>query len=469
MVELESDQTGYCCPLMRIPDNNTTRAARSAVRTLQDKGFTAYFAGGCVRDWMLKRPATDIDIATDATPESVENLFPVARRIGKAFGVVQVEEGQGRFDVATFRRDEGSADGRHPDFISFSNPEDDAQRRDFTINGLFYDPVANRVHDYVGGCKHLEQKVVQTIGNPDLRFGEDFLRLLRAVRFASVLEFSLDPATLAGIRRNAEGIGRISAERIEQELSRILLESPRAGEALHLLLDVGLLPHILPEVAAMQGQDQPPQFHPEGDVFTHTMMMLDKMENANLTLAYSVLLHDIAKPVTATKTLEPDGTERIRFNRHAQIGARMATAILERLRLSREQIDVVSHCVGNHMKFIDVPNMKKSTLRRLVGGGTFEDELRLHRLDCVCSHGNLSNYNFLRKFMDETPPAEVLPGRWLSGRDILALGIPEGPEIGKWLRIAYDAQLEGSVASREELLRWVKIRIVQGTLSENPL
>jgi poly(A) polymerase len=447
---------------MRISDDTATQNARTIVGVLQENGFTAYFAGGCVRDWLLDREATDIDIATDATPDVVEELFSVSRRIGKSFGVVQVEEGDSRFDVATFRYEEGTEDGRHPERISFSGPEEDAKRRDFTINGLFYDPVRDRVIDHVGGRADLKDKLIRTIGDPDRRFAEDYLRLLRAVRFSSVLDFSLHPDTRAAIRKNADGIRKISLERIEQELSRILIESPRAGEALHLLLDLGILQQILPEVAAMEGQEQPPQFHPEGDVFTHTMMMLDKMEDPSLTLAYSVLFHDVGKPVTANTTIEPDGSERIRFNKHANIGAGMARSILERLRLSRGQVEDVAHCVGNHMKFMEVPNMKQSTLRRLVGGQTFDDELELHRLDCLSSHGDLSNYTFLKNFVSEMPPKEILPDRWITGADIMALGIPEGPEVGHWLKTAYDTQLEGAVGSREELLDWLREEILRG-------
>jgi len=447
---------------MRIPDDTASRNAEIVVRTLQENGFTAYFAGGCVRDWTLERISTDIDIATDATPNSVEKLFSVTRRIGKSFGVVQVEQGESHFDIATFRYETGTTDGRHPEQVSFGGPDEDAKRRDFTVNGLFYDPVEDRVIDYVGGRADLKEKLIRTIGDPNQRFSEDYLRLLRAVRFSSVLGFSLHPDTRAAISRNAEGILKISLERVEQELSRILIESPRAGEALHLLYDVGLLQHILPEVAAMHGQEQPPQFHPEGDVFTHTMMMLDRMESPNLTLAYSILFHDIAKPVTATTTIEPDGSERIRFNKHANIGANMTTTILERLRLSHEQVENVSHCVGNHMRFMEVPNMKQSTLRRLVGEETFVDELELHRLDCLCSHGDLSNYTFLKHFSEGMPPKEVLPDPWVNGRDILALGVPKGPEIGRWLQIVYDMQLEGSAGSREELLDWLREKVPQG-------
>lgn len=446
---------------MRISDDSATRNARAVVRNLQENGFVAYFAGGCVRDWLLHRNARDIDIATNATPDVVEELFSVSRRIGKSFGVVQVEEGDSRFEVVTFRSEEGTTDGRHPDRVTFSGPEEDANRRDFTVNGLFYDPEKDQVIDHVGGRADLKEKLIRTIGDPDLRLAEDYLRLLRAVRFSSVLEFSLHPDTRAAIRRNANGIQKISIERIEQELSRILIESPRAGKALHLMMDVGLLQQILPEVAAMREQEQPPQFHPEGDVFTHTMMMLDMMENPNLTLAYSILFHDIAKPVTAATTIEPDGSERIRFNRHANIGAEMTTSILERLRLSRSQVEDVAHCVSNHMKFMDVPRMKQSTLRRLVGGQRFEDELELHRIDCLCSHGDISNYTFLKKFAAEMPPKEVLPERWISGRDIMALGVPEGPQVGQWLKIAYDAQLERAAGSREELLEWLPKRMSQ--------
>jgi poly(A) polymerase len=286
--------------------------------------------------------------------------------------------------------------------------------------------------------------------------------MLRAVRLAATLEFSIEDQTAAAIRERAGTIARVSTERIQQELTRMLTEAPRAGQGLALLLDLGLLEVILPEVARMHGQAQPPQFHPEGDVFTHTVLMLDGMQNPNPTLAYAVLLHDIGKPPTATVSIEPDGRERIRFNGHAHEGAIMAQEILRRLKLPNAVIDGATHCVAHHMRFMDVPNMKRSTLRRMVGDPLFPTELELHRLDCLCSHGDLRNYTFLQQFQEALANEPVLPDPWISGHDIMALGILDGPAIGHWHKTAYERQLEGGSASREELLAWLRSEIENG-------
>lgn len=441
---------------MDPPLEETVFRAVRIVEVLRGAGHQAYFAGGCVRDRLLGRPVRDIDIATSARPDQVETLFDRTIPVGRAFGVVQVVTGGAAFDVATFRVDLGYSDGRRPDAVTFSTPRQDAQRRDFTINGLFYDPIDEEVLDFVDGRRDLRRKVVRTIGPPADRFAEDDLRMMRAVRFASVLGFRLDPDTERAIRAHASRIIRISPERVGQEFTRILVESPRAGEAVRLLDRCGLLAPILPEVAALHGVAQPPEFHPEGDVWTHTMMMLDRMPHPTPTLAYAVLLHDVGKPPTATRQREPDGSERIRFNRHASVGAEMADSILRRLRLPQRQIQAVAHCVRNHMRFMDIPRMREATRRRLVAALTFPVELELHRLDCLCSHGDLRTYDELRAYTEFLRDAPQLPPRWITGHDLLAMGIPAGPEMGHWLRIAYDAQLEGRAASRDGLLAWLK-------------
>ena len=446
-------------PAMWKTDTSGTEAGCGVVRTLQEAGFPAYFAGGCVRDWILYRAPRDLDVATAATPEEIEALFSSTRPIGKAFGVVQVTVNGLSFDVATFRRDVGHSDGRRPDRVEFATAVEDARRRDFTINGLFYDPVADQVLDFVGGRQDIEEKTVRTIGDPAQRFAEDYLRMLRAARFATVLQYRIDPATEEAIRREAENLVHISAERIAEEITRILLEAPRAGEGFRLLRRLGLLRVVLPEVEALAGQAQPPQFHPEGDVFTHTTMMLDAMEHPTRTLALAVLLHDIAKPVTAATTTEPDGTERIRFNLHANIGATMSKEILTRLRLPKRHMEAVAHCVGNHMKFADVPHMRDATLRRLVGGRTFPVELELHRLDCLCSHNDLTIHEFLTAYLERLALTPALPKAWVNGNDVMALGVPEGRAVGDWLKRAYDAQLNQEFGNREELLAWLQTLI----------
>ena len=438
------------------PDHSISRKAiaPNALRVLyklREAGYEAFLVGGCLRDVILGLQPKDFDVATSATPDEVAALFPEAVLVGKAFGVVRAPVDGLWFELATFRRDSAYEDGRRPVSVSFATPQEDAGRRDFTINAMFFDPVARRLHDFAGGEADLRARLIRCVGDPDVRFGEDHLRLLRAVRFASVLDFALEAATAAALLRCAPRLARISGERIRDELTRILLESPRPGQALLQLQALGLLAAVLPELAAMAGQAQPPEFHPEGDVLTHTALMLDAMEPRSLPLAYAVLLHDVGKPVTA-HTVEG----RLRFDGHAPAGARVAEEILRRLRFAANDIDAIVHCVRDHMRFMDVKEMKTSTLRRLVGSPTFPVELELHRLDCLASHGKLDNYDFLRAYMERMAAEPVLPRPWASGSDLLALGVPEGPAVGRWLRAAYDAQLEGRFAGREALLAWLR-------------
>ena len=443
-----------------FPLSLTHPAAEGAVevvRRLRAAGFIAYWAGGCVRDLIMGRIAKDFDIATNAIPETVMELFLQAVPVGKSFGVVRVPLAGNWYEVATFRKDAAYVDGRHPTSITFSDPETDAQRRDFTVNALFYDPLEETVIDFVEGSHDIERRIIRAVGDPGLRFKEDHLRLLRAVRFASVLDFSLDPVTAVAIRDNASSIATISAERIREELSRLLVEAKRAGAALVSLRDLGLLSVILPEVAAMEGVEQPPEFHPEGDVFRHTVIMLDEMTTDDPRLAWAVLLHDVGKPPTAEFK---DG--RWRFECHANVGAEGARAILQRLKFSTEDTDAIGFMVGNHMRFSDVKSMRRSTLRRLIGAPTFSAELELHRLDCASSHGNLVNYHYLGDFQEQMAAEPVLPDPWINGRDIIALGVKQGPEVGEWRKKAYDAQLEGAYADRESLLEWVKREMAAG-------
>lgn len=433
--------------------------AKGVVRRLADAGHRALFAGGCVRDMLMGRALKDFDIATSATPDQVEALFENTHAFGKSFGVIQVLIGETPFEVATFRTDLAYTDGRHPDAVAFSTPEEDAQRRDFTVNGLFYDPLADEVIDYVGGQDDLKRKIIRAIGEPAKRFGEDYLRMMRAARFASTLEFSIEEKTAAAIRELSPNILKISAERIGQELTRLLTESPKAGHGIRLLHDLRLMEHVLPEILPMIGCEQPPQFHPEGDVFVHTMMMLDAAQSPSPLLAWSLLLHDVGKPPTFAITREPDGSDRIRFNNHADVGARMAEVILRRLRMSNELIEGVVHCVANHMRFGEVSRMRESTLRKLIAAPTFETELELHRIDCISSHNETGNIKILTDFAEKVRNEPVLPKPWLSGRDLIALGMEPGPEMGRWLRIAYDAQLENQQPDRDALLAWLQSEI----------
>ena len=367
------------------------KTAREVAQRLRADGHIAYFAGGCVRDMVRGLAAKDFDVATDATPDMVQKIFSHTYAVGAHFGVVVVVENGLNFEVATFRSDGAYLDHRHPVDVRFSSPEEDAKRRDFTINGMFFDPEKNEVIDFVGGRTDLDAKLVRAIGDPAARFAEDRLRMLRAVRFATVLDYKIDNPTWDALVASAASINEISAERIREELLKIFL-SPNRVHGWDLLDQSGLLRTILPELDAMKGCLQPEQFHPEGDVFKHTRLMLELLpEKVSAPLILSVLFHDVAKPVTATV----DETGRIRFNQHDRIGAAMTESIMERLRFSRAEIDAVVEMVRQHMVFKDVPKMRVAKLKRFMARSTFEEELELHRVDCASSHGMMDNYEFL--------------------------------------------------------------------------
>ncbi len=421
-------------------------AAAEIVRRLRAKGFQAYFVGGCVRDLVMKREPKDYDVATDAPPERVAALFPGSLTVGAQFGVVAVPRESGNVEVATFRSDGLYADGRHPAEVRFAKTaEEDVRRRDFTINGLLYDPEDERVLDFVGGEADIRRRVVRAIGDPVARFSEDHLRMMRAVRFAARFAFSLDPAARDAIRRLAPEIRSVSAERVRDELSRILTEGqPRRG--FELLDETGLLREILPEVKALQGVAQPPEFHPEGDVWTHTMMMLEGLDSPTSALALGVLLHDVGKPPTFTVR------ERIRFDNHVEVGARMAEAICARLRLPGRDAERVVELVRHHLRFKDFPQMRRSTQLRFLRMEGFAEHLELHRLDCLSSHRNLENYEMARKMREETPAEVAKPARLLTGDDLIAEGYKPGPVFKEILRTIEDAQLEGAIHTRAEAL-----------------
>ena len=420
-------------------------APRRIWETLRQNGHEAWFVGGCVRDLLLGREPKDWDIATDARPERIEALFPKTIAVGKAFGIIAVVPEEGPpVEVATYRADAPYTDGRHPGSVAFTDARKDALRRDFTVNALLLDPVTGEIRDFTGGQTDLQIKIIRAIGDPAVRFAEDHLRMLRAVRFAATLGFTIEPATFEAIRKLAPQIRRISAERIRDELFRLLTEAQKAGVVLQLLRESGLLKEILPEIEAMVGVEQPPEFHPEGDVFTHTRLMLDALPpKPSLRLALSVLLHDVGKPPTAQFATLPDGTQRWRFECHAAVGAEMARAILERLRAPNALTDDVCTIIAGHMRLADAPKMRESKLRRLLGAPTFADELELHRLDCVSSHAILDVYDFLKAEQAKFAAEPVLPPPLITGRDLIALGHVPGPHFARLLQDAYDRQLEG--------------------------
>lgn len=441
-------------------NENLKTQALTIIKKLRKAGHRTYFAGGCVRDELLGRTPKDYDIATSALPDEVEALFSKTIAIGKAFGVIVVVQDGIPYEVATFREDAGYQDGRRPESVQFCAPEEDAKRRDFTVNGMFSDPVDGKVIDYVGGQDDLARQIIRAIGDPKKRFQEDHLRMMRAVRFTHTLGFTMDPTTRAAITELAPLIKKISMERIEQEFSRLLTESDRPGDALRDLLEIGLLEQILPELLPMIGMEQPPQFHPEGDVFEHTVLMLNLMdlsrvENAR-ELAYSVLLHDIGKPNTQSVGPGRDGEPRIRFDGHASESIRIAEPILKRFRIPNKEQKHILQAIKDHMRFIDIPKWRKATMRKLVGSDTFPLELELHRVDCEGSHAILTNYDLLVAFRETMANEPVLPDPWLTGRDLIDLGLKPGKQFKEILDEAYQHQMNDESPNKETLLIWLK-------------
>jgi putative nucleotidyltransferase with HDIG domain len=432
--------------------------ATGVVRRLNDAGHRALFAGGCVRDMLLGKEPQDYDVATSATPEQVSALFPRSISVGAAFGVITVlSEGEDpmQVEVATFRGETTYSDGRHPDSVCFTDEVEDVKRRDFTVNGLLFDPLKQEVLDYVEGKRDLERKTIRAIGDPKRRFQEDHLRMLRAIRFATRLGFEIEGATFGAIKDNAEKILNISAERIRDELNQ-MLTGPNPRRAFELLKQSRLLKHILPEIDIMEGVQQPPEFHPEGDVWVHTLMLLGQLENAPLTLALGALFHDVGKPPTFVIA------DRIRFNEHERVGAEMTEKIMARLKYSNEEIERVCGLVKQHMVFKDTNKMRPATLKKFLRQPHFDEHLALHKLDCMASHRDLTALNFCTEELAKQPPEKLRPEPLVSGVDLIALGLKPGPEFKKILGEVEDRQLEGALSTRDEALAYIKSLISAG-------
>lgn len=429
------------------------QSAEKIIQKLHEAGHEALFAGGCVRDLLLGKQPKDFDIATDAEPEEILQVFPKGDTIGAHFGVILVKENGHHFEIATFRKDGAYSDGRRPDSVTFTSAEEDAKRRDFTVNGMFSNPLNSEILDYVGGQEDLKNKILRCIGDPLQRFEEDYLRLMRAVRFATVLEFEIEPETWSAILKVAPKISQISPERIRGELDKIWLSANRV-RGFDLLADSGLMAELIPEFLVLRGCEQPPQWHPEGDVYVHTRIMLGLLgPDASLPLVLSVLFHDIAKP--ATQTFD-EADQRIRFNGHDKLGAKMTEEILRRFKYSNAVIEAAVAGVNRHMIFKDVKKMRVSKLKRFMASETFEDEMELHRVDCASSNGMLDNYEFLKEKQEEFAKEPIIPPRLITGRDLIELGLQPGPKFKEILTTAQDLQLEGSLTSREEALDWLK-------------
>jgi poly(A) polymerase len=434
--------------------------ANSICAELRGAGYQAVLAGGCVRDLLLKRDPVDYDVATDATPDQVMSRFPDSLAVGAQFGVVQVRRDDQKVEVATFRADTGYSDGRHPDGVAYTkSPQEDVQRRDFTINGLLMRPETGEVLDFVGGQDDLHASVIRAIGEPDRRFNEDKLRLMRAVRFAARFAFAIAPETSAAIWRHAHKVRSVSAERLRDELTKILTEGA-SRRGFELLDQTGLLVEVLPEVTAMKDVQQPPQYHPEGDVWTHTLMMIEGLPTGGSpTLAWGVLLHDVGKPPTFRSAKETG--DRIRFNNHVEVGVRMAEEICRRFRFSNEETGQILALIANHMRFKDVERMRASTLKRFVRLPLFSEHMALHRLDCLSSHRRLDAYDLVGRLLNDTPPEHINPPKLLTGDDLQEMGYQPGPLFSEILRSLEDAQLEGEIETQEQAKEHVRQRFRQ--------
>jgi poly(A) polymerase len=432
-------------------DGSKEAKAQAIIARLREGGFAAYMAGGCVRDRLLGVAAKDYDIATDARPEVVQNLFANTVGVGAKFGVVVVLIDDEPFEVATFRADAPYLDGRRPSAVHFGTLEADAERRDFTIGGMFYDPANDRVIDLVGGQRDLRAGIIRAIGDPCQRFAEDRLRMLRAVRFAARLKFSIEPATMDAIGRAAPAINDVSAERIGDELVMILTEGG-AARGIGLLRQSGLIRPLLPEVEALAGCEQPANYHPEGDVYRHTMLAMSMLDyGCTETLAFGMLFHDIAKPPTR----EVKG-EKTTFYGHTELGAAMAADILQRLRRSRAVQSRVAYLVRYHLRLADAPRMRSSTLKRMLAEDGFDELLELALMDAMASSSYLGFYHFCRHAMRAHAPEQLRPARLIGGQDLIAMGFTPGPEFKTILKEIEDLQLDGDLSDRESAIAYVR-------------
>ena len=443
--------------------NKLWHQALQVVKTLQDAGFSAYFAGGCVRDMLLGKDSDDIDIATSAKTSEILALFPHCHEIGAAFGIINVVMDEHCFEVATFREERDYSDGRHPEEIRYTDdPELDARRRDFTINAMFFDPVNETLLDFANGQDDLRKRILKTVGDPEMRFAEDYLRILRAVCFAIRFEMELSADIPIAIRDNLAGLQKLSVERIREELNK-MLTGKHPDRALQMLADLGILEKILPEVLAMQGVEQPKEFHPEGDVFVHTVLMLRHMTCPSVELAWSILLHDVGKP--STFSIGEDGVEH--FYCHEHESARMAEDILQRFKFSRKEITNIVESVGNHMRFAHVSEMRQAKLKRLIASETFPLQLELHRIDCISSHAKMDQYIFLLDKLGEEEDVVALPKPLINGHDLMELGIPGGPIMGEILNRIADMQMEGELTTKEDAIAKAKEFYHEGTKTQS--
>ena len=440
-----------------MPDHAHRLHAREIIHRLRESGHEAYFVGGCVRDFILNQTSSDYDIVTSARPEEVIKLFPRTVAIGAKFGVVAVITDNHSFEVATFRSDDVYEDGRHPSRIHYSTAREDVFRRDFTINGLLMDPDTGDIIDYVNGRFDIDNKIVRTIGNPGKRFREDYLRLLRAVRFAANLHFDLEPATQDAVKREASNIRHISVERIREELNKILTRGG-ARRGFELMMQTDILQNILPEICRLKGVEQPPRFHPEGDVWQHTLKMLELLpadgeREKNICLAWGTLLHDVGKALTRS-----EDEKGVHFYGHVQQGEIIADTIMQRLKFSRMQRETVVNLIRQHMVFMNVRKMRPGRLKRFLRMPDFDLHLELHRLDCLASHGMLDNYEFCREQLQILALDDLHPPRLLTGNDLIAMGFTPGKIIKDILLAVEEEQLEGRIQSVEQAINYVRNR-----------
>jgi len=419
------------------------------VKRLRDEGYESYLAGGCVRDMLLGKTPQDYDISTNAKPDEIAKIFPKTIPVGAQFGVLLVMIESEAFEVASFRHDGPYLDGRRPTHVRYGSLQEDILRRDFTINGMVYDPITGQIIDLVGGREDLERKLVRAIGNPRSRFEEDRLRMVRAVRFAASLDFTIESETFDAIRELAPTVKQISWERIGEEITRILTEGG-AKRGFELLDWTGLLKILLPEIEAMKGVEQSPDYHPEGDVFTHTMLTLSHLDSPTETLAYGCLLHDVAKPVCIRRD-----EHRLTFYGHTEKGAEMAEELLKRLKRSRATWERVAYLVRNHLRHVQAPQMRLSTLKRFLGEDGIDELLELTRIDALSANGDLQHYRFCKQKLTELEEEEIHPEPLLRGRDLIAMGFSPGPTFHIILKQVEEAQLGGELSSREEAMEWV--------------